>query len=67
MKTWLRHELKNLMREYLAARRLRCHGFFNPNTVNTWMWEHLEERRDHSHRLWPLILFHLWYERHGHA
>jgi asparagine synthase (glutamine-hydrolysing) len=67
MKTWLRGELKDLMRDYLSERRLRALGLFNPNTVRQWMWEHLEEKQDHSHRLWPLILFHLWHERHVHA
>lgn len=65
MKTWLRGELKNLMREYLSERRLRNLGLFNPGTVHRWMWEHLEGTRDHSHRLWPLILFHLWHERYA--
>ncbi len=65
MKTWLRGELKELMRDTLSESRLRAHGLFNPGTVRQWMWEHLHGTRDHSHRLWPLIVFHLWRDRYA--
>jgi len=65
IKNWLKRELKDLLMESLAPEKIRDLGLFNPATISTWIREHLENRENHSHRLWALIQFQLWAERFG--
>jgi asparagine synthase (glutamine-hydrolysing) len=62
IKHWLRGPLQPLMRDLLSPDRLRRQAFFNPTTVSLWMKEHLEGRKNHSHRLWALMVFEYWLE-----
>ena len=63
MKNWLRGELKPMMTDLLSAARLRRQGWFQADYVEQLMTEHLSERANHSHRLWPLMVFQLWCDR----
>jgi len=63
IKNWLKNELRDLMHEYLSEKRIRENGFFNFNYIKKMMEDHLQNRQNHSHRLWTLILFHIWWER----
>jgi asparagine synthase (glutamine-hydrolysing) len=65
MKSWLREELKPMMLDFLSAARLRRQGWFNPNYVQQLIKEHLQNKANHSHRLWPLIVFQMWCERYA--
>jgi len=60
MKHWLRSSLKPLMQDLLSHESLRQVGYFNPDTVSSWIQEHLDGRVNHSHRLWALMAFELW-------
>jgi len=62
IKSWLKGELKDLMLEYLSEKRIRDLGIFNPGYVASMIDDHLHNRENHSHRLWTLILFHLWHD-----
>jgi asparagine synthase (glutamine-hydrolysing) len=35
-------------------------GYFNPAGVRRLLDEHFRERRDHSPRIWRLLMFELW-------
>jgi asparagine synthase (glutamine-hydrolysing) len=48
------------MTDLLAPDSIGRRGYFNPDTVQLWMTEHLSEKANHSHRLWSLMLFELW-------
>ncbi len=61
MKHWLRTSLKPMMLDLLSKDSLRSHGYFNQQVVSKWIQEHLGERANHSHRLWPLMVFAIWY------
>jgi len=63
MKNWLREELKPMMLDFLSEARLRRQGWFNPKYVSHLVQEHLQGQANHSHRLWPLIVFQMWCER----
>jgi asparagine synthase (glutamine-hydrolysing) len=65
MKNWLRWELKPMMMDFLSAARLRRQGWFNEAYVGRLVKEHLQEQANHSHRLWPLIVFQMWCERYA--
>ncbi len=60
IKNWLKEELRGLMSDALNNRKLKELELFNPEYVQRLMTEHLDGKRNHSHRLWPLVLFSLW-------
>lgn len=62
MKHWLRSSLKPMLLDLLAEDCVRRRGLFNPTTVSGWVRQHLDGRANHSHRLWPLMVFELWYQ-----
>jgi asparagine synthase (glutamine-hydrolysing) len=61
---WLRGELEPFARRTLSADTLRAQGFFEPSVVTRLLDEHVAGVEDHSRRLWGLLAFTLWYERH---
>jgi asparagine synthase (glutamine-hydrolysing) len=63
IKQWLRQELRGLVEHYLAPARLQHEGLFQPATVERLWREHLENRANHSHLLWSLLVFEQWRER----
>jgi asparagine synthase (glutamine-hydrolysing) len=63
IKNWLKNELKDLMQEYLSERRIKEAGLFNYPYVKRMVTEHLQNKQNHAHRLWTIILFNLWRER----
>lgn len=60
MKHWLRTSLKPMMLDLLSKDSLHQHGYFDHSVVSKWIQEHLDERTNHSHRLWSLMVFELW-------
>lgn len=62
IKNWLRRDLKPLMEEVLSIERLKKEGFFNPAYVQKLKSEHLEGLKNHSHKLWALMVFGMWQE-----
>ncbi len=61
---WLRGDLAPFARETLSAETLRRQGFFRPESVSRLIDEHVAGAEDRSRRLWGLLAFTLWYERH---
>ncbi len=60
MKHWLRGSLRTMMMDLLAENSLRTAGYFQPAIVAKWQRQHLDGRVNHSHRLWPLMVFEMW-------
>jgi asparagine synthase (glutamine-hydrolysing) len=63
IKNWLKNELKDLMLEYLSEKRVKEAGFFNHACIREMVNQHLDNKQNHAHRLWALVLFHLWHEK----
>ena len=63
IKHWLSGPLKPLMIDLLSEDTLRRRAYFQPDTVSNWIKEHLEERANHSHRLWALMVLELWTQK----
>jgi asparagine synthase (glutamine-hydrolysing) len=61
---WLRGELEPFAREVLSADTLRRQGFFRPEAVARLLDRHVAGEEDLSRRLWGLLAFTLWHERH---
>lgn len=62
MKHWLCTSLKPIMLDLLSKDSLQKHGYFDDQVVARWIREHLEGRANHSHRLWPLMVFEIWHQ-----
>jgi asparagine synthase (glutamine-hydrolysing) len=61
MKHWLCTSLKPMMLDLLSRDSLQKHDYFNHQVVAQWIQEHLDGRVNHSHRLWTLMVFEMWY------
>ena len=62
IKNWLKNELKPLLYNFLSKENVEKIGFFNPEEIERFIREHTEGKENHSHILWALLLFHMWYE-----
>ncbi len=62
MKNWLKRELRPLMGDLLSEERIRRQGLFQWQTVDRSLSEHLAGRRNHAHKLFPLMVFSRWAE-----
>jgi asparagine synthase (glutamine-hydrolysing) len=58
---WIRHELKDLILSVLLDPSALQRGYFNPQGVRRLLDEHFRGRRDHSPRIWRLLMFELWH------
>ena len=61
---WLRGELEPFARDVLCADTIRRQGFLDRQVVARLLDEHVAGKHDHSRRLWGLLAFTLWHERH---
>ena len=58
---WMRNELKELVLGTLLDPLTLQRGYLNPKGVKRMLDEHFRGRRDHSARLWRLLIFELWH------
>jgi asparagine synthase (glutamine-hydrolysing) len=58
---WMKHELKELIVNVLLDRRTLQRGYFEPAGVRQLLDEHFRGRRNHSGRIWRLLMFELWH------
>jgi asparagine synthase (glutamine-hydrolysing) len=58
---WMRHELKDLIVTSLTESRTIQRGYFNAAGVRRLLDEHFRGRRDHSPRIWRLLMLELWH------
>lgn len=60
---WFRGGLTDLFSDVLDAPRTRQRGYFDPAFVKRLLREHLAGQRDHTSRLWQLLVFELWHRQ----
>jgi asparagine synthase (glutamine-hydrolysing) len=58
--TWFRGGLKELFADTLLSPSTMQRGYFEPRFVRRIVDEHLSGRRDHTLRLWQLVIFERW-------
>jgi len=61
--TWFRSSLREFVVDTLQSRLTRQRGYFQPRFIDRVLGEHLSGQRDHSLRLWQLVMFELWHRR----
>jgi asparagine synthase (glutamine-hydrolysing) len=58
---WMKHELKELIMTVLLDSETLQRGYFDVRGVRQLLDEHFRGRRDHSGRIWRLLMFELWH------
>ncbi len=57
---WLRGPLRAWAEELLAEHRLQAEGYLHPGPVRQAWFEHVKGQRDHTPKLWAVLMFHAW-------
>jgi asparagine synthase (glutamine-hydrolysing) len=60
---WFRGGLTDIFADVLGSARARQRGYFQPAFIDRLVQEHLNGRRDHTLRLWQLLVFELWHRQ----
>ena len=60
---WFRKELKSELEEVLLDPVCLNRGIFRPAAIEKLVAEHCHGRREHSHRLWALLMLELWFRQ----
>jgi asparagine synthase (glutamine-hydrolysing) len=60
---WFRNELKQELRDVLLDPVCLGRGLFRPEAIENLVAEHVEGKREHSPRLWALLMLELWFRR----
>jgi asparagine synthase (glutamine-hydrolysing) len=60
---WFRGSLRDVFGDILKSPTTRQRGYFDSAFVDRLLDEHLSGRRDHSLRLWQLLVFELWHRQ----
>ncbi len=60
---WFRGSMQAFLRETLLSDKSLGRGFFKPERIRAIVDEHIDNRMDHSHRLWSLMMLELWFQR----
>ena len=63
---WMRHELKEMIQGVLTDRQTFQRGYLSEAGVRRLIDEHVHGRRDHSARIWRLLMFELWHRNLNH-
>ena len=58
---WMRNELKQMVLDTLLDSTTLERGYLNRAGVQRLLQEHFDGRRDHSPRIWRLMMFELWH------
>lgn len=61
---WFRGELKRELEAVLLDPVALGRGLFRPAEIERLVQEHAQGRREHSHRLWALLMLELWFRTH---
>lgn len=60
---WIRTDLRELVHDALSPETVRRQGIFRPDAIQAMLGAHQRRQRNHSHNIWTLLMFSLWWER----
>jgi asparagine synthase (glutamine-hydrolysing) len=58
---WTRNEMKDMILSLLLDTRTLQRGYLDPDGVRHLVDEHMSGKRNHSGRVWRLLMFELWH------
>ena len=58
---WFRGQLKGYLEEVLLSSQAKGRGYFKVDKVQKLVLEHQKGLRDHSYKLWALLMFEIWH------
>lgn len=61
--SWVKTDLREMVNDYLGEQNINRQGLFDPKEVRRIVDAHWSGKRNHSHNIWNLLMFSLWYER----
>ena len=59
---WIKNDMKEIISDSLSKNNCFKHGFFNYNTVEKTLSNHLNNKENNQHKIWSLFQFNQWYE-----
>jgi asparagine synthase (glutamine-hydrolysing) len=62
---WLKHELRDMLHDYLSPATVTAQGFFHPPEVSRMIEAHERGIADYSRNLWNLLMLSRWHERYA--
>ena len=65
--TWFRGDLRELFADTLLSPTSLQRGYFQPAFIKRTVEEHLTGKRDHTLRLWQLVVFEKWQQQYVHS
>ena len=65
LKNWMRDNprVREFVLDYLSPSVVRRRGFFSTEYINELVRQHMDKRRNNSHRLWTLAVLEMWYQK----
>jgi asparagine synthase (glutamine-hydrolysing) len=60
---WFRGGIRELFSDVLLSSRARQRGYFDVRFIERLVDEHVSGRREHTLRLWALVIFELWHRQ----
>jgi asparagine synthase (glutamine-hydrolysing) len=63
--TWFRGNLRELFSDTLLSSASLQRGYFQPAFVRRLVNEHVSGKRDHTLRLWQLVVFERWHRQYA--
>jgi len=66
LKNWLRErkDVRDFVLDFLSIDVIKKRGMFNGGAVQALIKEHMDKRRNNSHRLWGLAVLEMWLQEH---
>lgn len=62
---WLRREMKAMVEEILADRKVQQRGIYNISAMRQRLTEHVNGQKSHAQLFWQLINYEHWYQNAG--
>ena len=65
MKNWMRESpiFRDLINQVLSTDTIKKRSFFKQNFIQKMMEQHLQKKKDYSHRLYSLLVLELWMQK----
>ena len=60
---WFRGEMRHFMEDTVLSEKALERGYFKPGAVMGMFAEHVMGKKDHTFRLWALLMLELWHRR----